>query len=39
MIYSLVTSFHTQKKSYKMAFQLLNHFYENGQVKHIITLI
>ncbi len=39
MIYSLDTSFHTQKKSYKMAFQLLNHFYEKEQVKHIIILI
>ncbi len=39
MIYSLDTSFHTHKKSYKMAFQLLNHFYEKGQVKHIIILI
>ncbi len=29
----------TQNKSYKMAFQLLNHFYEKGQVKHIIILI
>ncbi len=38
MIYSLYTSFHTQKKSYKMAFQILNHFYEKGQVKHIINL-
>ncbi len=46
MIYSLVTKFsHTQnKQSYKMAFQLLNHyyetiFYEKGQVKHVIILI
>ncbi len=38
MIYSLDTSFRT-KKSYKMVFQLLNHFYEKGQVKHIIILI
>ncbi len=37
MIYSLDTSFHThKKKTYKMAFQLLNHFYEKGQVKHIL---
>ncbi len=44
MIYSLVTSFHTHNKSYKMAFQLLNHyyetiFYEKVQVKHVIILI
>ncbi len=33
MIYSLDISIHTQK------FQLLNHFYETGQVKHNIILI
>ncbi len=38
MIY-LDISIHTQKISYKMVFQLLNHFYEKGQVKHIIILI
>ncbi len=39
MLYSLDTSFHTQIKSYKMALQLLNHFHEKGQVKHIILNI